>query len=82
LTIEELTRLLGWCSVINIGVLLYWFLFMAFAAEWIYELHSRWFKISRETFDATQYAAMAYYKLATFLFTIIPYLLLRFAFQA
>ncbi|MGB5397078.1 MAG: DUF6868 family protein [Gammaproteobacteria bacterium] len=78
MSIEELIRFLGWCGVINIAVLLYWFLFMVLAHDWVYRLHSRWFKISRETFDATQYAAMAYYKLATFLFTIIPYLVLRF----
>ena len=80
MTIEDMARFLGWCGVINIGVLLYWFLFMAFAHDWVYRLHSRWFKISIESFDATQYAAMAYYKLATFLFTIIPYLVLRLAF--
>ena len=79
MSIEDLTRVLGWCALINIGVLLYWFMFLVFAHDWVYRLHSRWFAISRETFDATQHAAMAHYKLATFLLTLIPYLVLRFA---
>lgn len=80
MNIETLTTLLGWCALVNIGLLLYWFSFIVFAHDWLYRLHSRWFKISRESFDAIHYAAMAYYKLATLFFTVIPYLVLRLVF--
>lgn len=80
MSIDELRILLGWSALINIGLLLYWFMFIVFAHDWLYRLHSRWFRIGREPFYAIHYAAIAYYKLATFFFTIIPYLVLRFAF--
>ena len=80
MTIDYLTTIFGWCSLINLGVLLYWFLFFVFAHDFLYRLHTRWFTIGRETFDAIHYGAMAFYKLATFFFALIPYLVLRLAF--
>ncbi len=33
MTIEVVRSFLGWCSVINMGLLLYWFLFIMFAHD-------------------------------------------------
>lgn len=40
-------------------------------------LHSQWFHLSREQFDAVHYADMALYKLGILLFNLIPYIALR-----
>ena len=45
--------------------------------DWIYRMHSRWFRISEERFDAIHYAGMAIFKTAIFLFNLVPYLALR-----
>ena len=49
----------------------------AFAHDWMYRLHSRWFRLSVETFDAIHYAGMAAYKLAILLLNLVPLLALH-----
>ena len=68
---------LGWCSLINIGLLVLWFAMFSLAHDWIYQLHGRWFKLSTERFDAIHYAGMALFKMAILLFNLVPYLALR-----
>ena len=70
--VDILCGVLGWCAVINMGLLLWWFLFLVFAHDWVYRMHSKWFKIP-ETFNAIHYAGMAFFKIAIFVFNIIPY---------
>lgn len=38
----------------------------------MYRWHSRWFKLSRETFDAMHYAGLAVYKIGVLLLNLIP----------
>ena len=78
--VEELTALLGWCAVINIGVLLYWTLFLRFAPDWIYNMTKSWVSINREQFDSNHFILMGGYKLAIILFNIAPYFALRIVF--
>lgn len=77
MTIEIIRNTLAWCTVINIGLLLWWFLFITLAHDWIYRLHRKWFNLSVEKFDAIHYATMAIFKIGIFLFNIVPYLALR-----
>ncbi|MBU4304076.1 MAG: hypothetical protein KJ893_00395 [Candidatus Omnitrophica bacterium] len=77
MTISIMRDVLGWCSVINIGLLLWWFLFFTFAHDWIYRMHGKWFKIPVEKFDSIHYAGMAFFKICIFLFNIAPYIALR-----
>ena len=68
-TIKELLL----CSLaINYGVLIIWSAVFILAHDWVYRLHSRWFKISVETFDALHYAGMAVYKIGIFLLNFAP----------
>ena len=73
MSVDILRGVLGWCAVINVGLLLWWFFFLVFAHDWVYRMHSRWFKIPVEKFDAIHYASIAFYKIAIFVFIIIPY---------
>ncbi len=73
MTIETVRAVLGWCSVINMGLLFYWFLFIMFAHDWVYRVHSRWFKIPVDKFDTIHYVGMMYFKIAIFVFIIVPY---------
>ena len=77
MTIEQIRDVLGWCAVINIGLLLWWFLMFALAHEFVYRLHGRWFRMTVERFDAIHYAGMAFFKISIFLLNIVPYLALR-----
>lgn len=77
MTIEILTKFLGWSTLINMGLLTVWFLVLVYAHDWVYRLHSKWFKLSVERFDAILYAAMAFYKISIYMFNLIPYLVLH-----
>ena len=76
MTREVLRHFLLWCTVINYGVLLVWFLVFAFAHDWMHRLHGRWFHLSREQFDALHYAGMSIYKIGIILFNLVPWVAL------
>lgn len=77
MTIDILRELLLWSTVINYGLLLWWFLAFLLAHDWMYRFHGRWFRLSVERFDAIHYAGMAAYKIGIFLLNLVPYLALR-----
>jgi len=77
MTFDTLSGVLGWCAVINMGVLLFWSLFLAVAHDWVYRKHSKRLKVPVETFDAIHYAGMTFFKIVIFVFNIIPYFALR-----
>ena len=73
MTVDVVRDALLWCSVINIALLLWWFLLIMTARRLIYRLHSRWFRMSEETFDAIHYAGILFFKVFVFVFNVIPY---------
>ncbi len=77
MTLEIVRSMLAWCIVINIVLLTVWFLFFKLAHDWIYRFHSKWYKMSVETFDTIHYSGMALFKLGIWLFNLTPYLALR-----
>ncbi|PHS11322.1 MAG: hypothetical protein COA78_09950 [Blastopirellula sp.] len=77
---EVIRAIFGWSSLISIGFLFYWFIMIVFAHDFVYQIHSKWFKISVETFDAIHYGGMAFFKLSIFLFQLAPYLAMRIVF--
>jgi len=79
MTKDNLRTFFGWCTVINLGILFYWFLAIFFAFDFVFRTHTWWFEISEERFDEIHYTMMGYYKLAVLLFNLTPYLVLRFA---
>jgi len=58
-------------------LLVVWFAAYAAAGDWIYQIHSRWFQIPRQTFDAIHYAGMALTKIAIVLFFLLPWIAVR-----
>jgi hypothetical protein len=54
MTVEQISDVLAWCAVINIGLLLWWFLMFALAHDFVYRLHGKWFKLTVERFDARE----------------------------
>jgi hypothetical protein len=78
--IEIVRGFLAWCTLIDWILLLVWWGFVVFAGDWMFRLHGRWFRISRQTFDATHYAGMALFKVLILVFNLAPYLVLRLFF--
>ena len=76
MTLEVLRKFFLWCLVFDVGLLLWWFLFLTFAHDWVYRMHTKWFKVSAEQFDAIHYAGMAFFKILIFVFNVTPFLAL------
>lgn len=68
------------CVIINYVFLLIWAGAFIFAHGWMYRLHSRWFKIPVETFDAIHYAGLAIYKITVIIFNLVPLIALWIVF--
>jgi hypothetical protein len=77
MTLEIVRAIIAWSAIINLGILLCWFLLFALARDWMYHLHGKWFAFSRETFAALHYGGMGLYKLGILLFNVAPYLAMR-----
>ena len=76
MTIEITRNFLLWCTVINYGVLLLWFLVFVFAHDLIHRIHGKWFRLSRDQFDALHYAGMSIFKIGIILFNLVPLVVL------
>jgi hypothetical protein len=66
-----------WCSIINYGLLLVWFLLLVLPHEWLYRLWGKWFRLSPEQFDAINFAGIVLFKIGILLFNLTPYVALR-----
>ncbi len=78
--IATLTTFLGWSTLINMGILIYWFMVILLARGWIREIHTRWFHLSEAQFDVIHYGGMGLYKILIIVFNLVPWLVLRFIF--
>jgi hypothetical protein len=78
MTLEKLKSLFGWCTVINVALLLVWSALFLLAHDWMYQMHGQFgFKLTREGFDAMHYGGLGLYKLAIWLLNLAPYIALR-----
>jgi hypothetical protein len=77
MAIQDLRSVLGWCTIIDYALLLFWFVVFILAHDWLPRLHGRWFSMSEEKFDAVHYTLMGVFKLGIFLFNLVPYLSIR-----
>lgn len=72
MTIDEIKALLLCSLGLNYAILLLWFAVFVGAHDGLYRLHSRWFKLSVESFDAIHYAGLAVYKIGVILLNLVP----------
>jgi len=75
-TTNDIKHVLLWCVGLNYAILLIWSGVFIFAHDWMYRIHTRWFKLSVETFDATHYAGLAVYKIGIILLNLVPFIAL------
>ena len=77
MSMEAVSAFLGWCTIINVGIFIWWFLFVTLAHDFTYRCHRKLVNISVETFDAIHYGGMAVFKFGVLLFNLVPYLALK-----
>ncbi len=77
MTLEVIRAALGWCTIINWGILLIWIIFLRLGHDFVYSVHSKWVQVPVDEFNAIHYKGWAYYKTGIILFNLAPYLALR-----
>ena len=74
--IESIRAFFMWCTILNVALLLLSLLFCLCAGDWIYQIHSKWFSISRQTFNVAIYSFIGLYKIFILVFNLIPFIAL------
>ncbi|NIO43310.1 MAG: hypothetical protein GTO41_26040 [Burkholderiales bacterium] len=73
MSIEVLTDFFMWCTIITAGVYLVSVLFMLLAADFAYNVQTRWFPMTRETYNTIIYSLTGFFKIVFIVFVIVPY---------
>ena len=76
-SIESLTSFFGWCSVINIIVLLVASLALMTMRDTIAGIHSKLLGVSKDEMARAYVQYMSNYKIAIMMLNIVPYFALR-----
>jgi len=76
----QVRTFLGWSAVINLGLLLFSWTILTLTRDWIYNLHNRFLPMSKESWSQAIFLSYSFYKISTFVFFVVPYIVLRFFF--
>jgi hypothetical protein len=68
---------LGWCTVINFGLLFIAAISLMTMRNWIAPMHSRMFKISEEDLLRYYFQYVGNYKLLVITLNLVPYIALK-----
>ncbi|MEJ2470964.1 MAG: hypothetical protein P8Y96_07580 [Desulfuromonadales bacterium] len=74
--IQILTSFFMWCTIINLCVYLVWVVFLVILPDFVYNIQSRFFPISRETFNTVIYSFLGAFKIFFLVFNVTPYVAL------
>ncbi len=77
MTLPFVSDFLLWCLLLNYAVLLVWAGVFIFAHDWMYAIHSRWFRIAPDRYDMMHFGALAVYKTGVLLFVLVPWIALQ-----
>ena len=77
ITLQQLTELLGWASVVNIGFLLLVFITLTAMKGMYITVHKKMFGMSEDDLSRAYFQYMAQYKIVVFVFNLAPYVALK-----
>lgn len=70
---QAITKFFMWNTIINVGILILWSLVFFTASDVIYEIHGKFFSLSRENFNSIIYGLIGLFKILVFVFNVIPF---------
>jgi hypothetical protein len=74
--ITALKAFFMWCTIINVGLLLFSSFVCIFFGDFSYRINSRCFSISRQEFNIICYSFIGLYELFVLTFNLVPYIAL------
>ena len=75
--LSVIAAFLGWCTLINYGILLLSTVMVYACGDWAKGIHSKMFNISEADLDTLYFNYLGNYKLAIFIFNLVPYIALK-----
>ena len=76
-TISQLTELLGWVSILNIGMLIFASIAVVTMKSTITSMHSKMFAIPEQKLALIYFKYLANYKMLSLIFIVAPYIALK-----
>jgi len=73
---ETLTAFFMWCTILSIAILAIWTIVFVSAPDLVYRIQSKFFPITRETFNVVVYASLSIYRVIFVVLVLVPYLAL------
>jgi hypothetical protein len=77
MTLPQLTDFLGWCTVINMGLMLLSLIAVTLFRAPATQLHAKMFGMDETALAAAYFQYLGQYKLLVILFNLVPYLALK-----
>ena len=77
MSIEIFESFLAWCTLINLVILIVWWLFLIVGGDWMRRKHGKMFDLSEEGIATAHYNVLAHFKILWVIFNLTPYLVLR-----
>ena len=76
MNIETLHEFLGWCTVVNFGVLVVGAIKVLALRDWATKIHARMFQVDEEWVRRSYFMFFVYYKIAILVLNLVPYIAL------
>ena len=70
---QTLTRFFMWCTIINGALLIFSVMISIAIPDLVYRIQSKFFTISRETFNVVFYSFLGLFKIVFLIFNVVPY---------
>lgn len=76
-SMETLAAFLGWCTLLNMGMLMFASALLVYMRGSIAKIHGNMFQLDDRVLSLAYFQYLAQYKIAIFVFNLMPYLALR-----
>ena len=76
MNIETLREFFGWCTVINLGLLVFAFVKLMLIRDWASKIHAQMFGIDQASVQRAYFQFFVIYKIAIIVFNFVPYIAL------
>lgn len=77
MNLDQLTTFLGWCTVLNFGLLIIIAACLSLLSGFVKGVHSSMYSVPEDQLDAIYFNYMANYKLLIFIFNLVPWFALK-----
>ena len=77
---QQLSDFFLYSTLFNYAILIFWFVALCCAKDFVRKIHTQWFNINADQFDAIHYQLMGQYKLLIFIFNLSPWLVMLWLF--